>query len=130
MIAGRFGSNGELWFDLELIAANGEYLDIEVLLDTGFTRGWLAINSQDLEALQWSIIAPRIEMSTAGGKGVFALYEGKVIIDEQELIIPVHVGDKISEILMGSQWLEILELIVNKPRGILTLEFAMPINRF
>jgi predicted aspartyl protease len=125
MIAGRFGSNGELWFALELIAANGEQLSIEVLLDTGFTTGWLAINSQDLEALQWPLIAPRIEMFTAQGEGKFALYEGKVIIDGQELIIPVHVGDEIPEILMGSQWLEILELIINKPRGILTLEFAI-----
>lgn len=125
MIAGRFGSNGELWFALELIAANGEQLSIEVLLDTGFTTGWLAINSQDLEALQWPLIAPRIEMFTAQGEGKFALYEGKVIIDGQELIIPVHVGDEIPEVLMGSQWLEILELIVNKPRGILTLEFAI-----
>ncbi|NES92254.1 MAG: aspartyl protease, partial [Okeania sp. SIO2B9] len=32
------------------------------MLDTGFTTGWLAINSQDLEALQWPLVAPDIEI--------------------------------------------------------------------
>lgn len=68
MIVGRFGENGELLFEIDLIAANGEQFPLEVLLDTGFTTSWLAINSQDLEALQWTLIASQIEMQTARGK--------------------------------------------------------------
>ncbi|MBC1194763.1 aspartyl protease [Microcystis aeruginosa BLCCF158] len=122
MIVGRFGENGELLFEIDLIAANGEQFTIEVLLDTGFTTGWLAINSQDLEALQWTLIASQIEMQTARGKEFFDLYEGQVIIDGKEFIIPVHAGDEIPETLLGSQWLEIVELVVNKSKEILTIE--------
>ena len=122
MISGRFGDNGELFFEVQLIAANGEDFSVEALFDTGFTTGWLAINSQDLEALQWSIIIPKIEMQTASGVEYFDLYEGKVIIDGKELTMPVHVGEELPDILMGSLWLDIMQLIVNKPREILTLE--------
>ena len=73
MIVGIFGENGELLFEIDLIAANGEQFPLEVLLDTGFTTGWLAINSQDLEALQWTLIASQIEMQTARGKEFFDL---------------------------------------------------------
>ncbi|MEC4812732.1 MAG: aspartyl protease [Scytonema sp. PMC 1069.18] len=122
MIAGRFGGNGELFFEIQLVAANGEQFEIEALFDTGFTTGWLGINSQDLEALEWSIITPKIEMQTARGSEYFDLYEGKVIVDNKEFIINVHVGEELSDTLMGSLWLDIMQLVVNKPRGILTLE--------
>ncbi|MEH1936865.1 MAG: hypothetical protein V7L14_24800 [Nostoc sp.] len=49
MIAGSFGDNGELLFEIELVAANDEKFSVEALFDTGFTDGWLAINTQDLE---------------------------------------------------------------------------------
>ena len=122
MIVGRFGENGELFFEIELIAANNERFAVEALLDTGFTTGWLAINAQDIEALQWPAIAYEIEMQTARGDELFDLYEGKVIIDRKEFTIPIHVGDGLPDILIGSQWLEIIELIVKKRKGILTLE--------
>lgn len=122
MIVGRFGDNGELFFEIELIAANNERFAVEALLDTGFTTGWLAINAQDIEALQWPAIAYEIEMQTARGDELFDLYEGKVIIDRKEFTIPVHIGDRLPDILIGSQWLEIIELIVKKRKGILTLE--------
>jgi predicted aspartyl protease len=122
MIVGRFGDNGELFFEIELIAANNERFAVEAILDTGFTTGWLAINAQDIEALQWSAIAYEIEMQTARGDELFDLYEGKVIIDRKEFTVPVHVGDGLPDILIGSQWLEIIELIVKKRKGILTLE--------
>ena len=122
MIVGRFGDNGELFFEIELIAANNERFAVEALLDTGFTTGWLAINAQDIEALQWPAIAYEIEMQTARGDELFDLYEGKVIIDRKEFTIPIHVGDGLPDILIGSQWLEIIELIVKKRKGILTLE--------
>jgi len=97
---------------------------VEVLLDTGFTTGFLAINSQDLDALDWSLIAPQIEMQTARGEGFFDIYEAWVIIDGQESIVPVHVGEDIQEILIGSQWLDRMQLVVNKPMEILTLEIV------
>lgn len=62
---GRFGDNGELWFEVELVAATGERFAVNALLDTGFTTGFLAINQQDLEALQWRKTAPDVKMQTA-----------------------------------------------------------------
>ncbi|WP_366837850.1 aspartyl protease [Nostoc sp. LPT] len=92
------------------------------MLDTGFTSGWLAINSQDLEAIEWPIVIPKIEMQTARGLKYFDLYEGKVIVAGKEFIIPVHIGEQLPDILLGSLWLDIMQLVVNKPKGILTLE--------
>ncbi len=55
MISGWFGENGELFFEIELIASNGEIFLVEVMLDTGFTAGYLAINFQDMEALECAV---------------------------------------------------------------------------
>ncbi|MBF2009315.1 MAG: aspartyl protease [Chlorogloeopsis fritschii C42_A2020_084] len=121
---GVFGDNGELLFEIQLIAANGEIFSVEALFDTGFTDGWLAINTQDLQALEWVMIAAQISMQTVRGEGIFNLHEGKVIIDRTEVTIPVHVGDDIPDTLMGSLWLNIMQLLVNKPKGILTLEMV------
>ncbi|MEC4812535.1 MAG: hypothetical protein SAK29_04565 [Scytonema sp. PMC 1069.18] len=43
MISGRFGDNKELFFEIQLVTANGEEFLVEALFDTGFTDGWLAI---------------------------------------------------------------------------------------
>ncbi|MEG4807153.1 aspartyl protease [Microcoleus sp. F8-D3] len=122
MISGWFGENGELFFEIELIASNGEIFPVEVMLDTGFTAGYLAINFQDMEALDWSLVQSKFKLTTARGDALFDLYEGRVIIDGQECVIPVHVGGELPEILIGSQWLDRMQLVVNKPIGILTLE--------
>lgn len=124
MISGWFGEHGQLFFEIELIASNGEIFPVEVLLDTGFTTGFIAVNFQDLDGLDWSLIVPEIEMKTARGDALFDIYEGRVIVDGQELTVPVHVGGELPEILIGSQWLESMQLVVNKPRGILTLEIV------
>jgi predicted aspartyl protease len=124
MIAGSFGDNGELFFEIQLVAAAGVEFSIEAILDTGFTNGWLAINIQDLDALGWSLIAAQVEMATARGSAQFDIYEGVVIIDEREVTIPVHVGADIPDTIIGSLWLELMELIVNKSKGILTLEMC------
>ncbi len=124
MISGRFGINGQLFFEIELIAANGDSFEVEVLLDTGFTAGFLAINSQDLEVLQWPLMNSRVEITTVKGNDYFDIYEGKTIVDGQELTVPVHVGENIPEILIGSPWLEIMDLVVRKGQGILTLEIV------
>lgn len=122
MIEGRFTDDKELIFDIELVATNGEKFPIEALLDTGFTDGWLAINTQDLEALGWSLLTSQIQLQTAQGKARFNIYEGKIIIDSVEVIIPVHVGDDLPDTILGSFWLDIVQLVINKPNGIFTLE--------
>jgi predicted aspartyl protease len=124
MIAGSFGDNGELFFEIQLVAAERVEFPIEAILDTGFTNGWLAINIQDLDALGWSLIAAQVEMATARGSAQFDIYEGVIIIDEREVTIPVHVGADIPDTIIGSLWLELMELIVNKSKGILTLEMC------
>jgi len=47
-------------------------------------------------------------MTTARGNARFNIYEGKVIIDGIEVIIPVQVGDDIPDTIMGSLWLDII----------------------
>jgi predicted aspartyl protease len=79
MIEGRFGDNKELFFEIELVAANGEKFSIEALFDTGFTDGWLGIDTQDLDALKWALITSQIEMTTARGNAQFSVYSGLVI---------------------------------------------------
>jgi predicted aspartyl protease len=126
MIAGTFGEDGELFFEVQLIPALAAPFTVPVLFDTGFTDGWLLIDRQDLEALEWSKSLGQSKMRTARGAGTFYIYEGKVIIDDIEVTIPVHVGRDVPETAMGSAWLDIMKLTVNKPEGILTLELIEP----
>ncbi|GAA6622097.1 aspartyl protease [Scytonema sp. NUACC26] len=123
MGVGTFGEDGELFFELQLVPANGAPFLIPALLDTGFTNGWLVIDTQDLEALAWTEILGQVEMRTARGEGDFYIYKGRVIINGIEVVIPVHVGRGVPETAIGSAWLEIMKLVVNKPEGVLTLEF-------
>ncbi|MFK0731690.1 MAG: aspartyl protease [Gloeotrichia echinulata GP01] len=119
MIEGIFGENGQLFFEIDLITAEGLNLPVDAMLDTGFT-GFLAINKQDLDGLDWSFIRKE-KLRTAQGEARFDIYLGKVILNGQEYEIPVYVGDEITEILLGSEWLKILLLVVNYQAGILTL---------
>jgi predicted aspartyl protease len=48
MIQGEFGDDDELLFPIELITDEGLELEVNAMLDTGFSE-WLAINKQDLE---------------------------------------------------------------------------------
>jgi len=121
MITGRFGGIGELFFEIELIAADGDIIPVETLLDTGFTTGWLAMNNQDTESLGWRIIERDRAMQTARGRDFFDLYEGKVLLDGEEFTIPVHAEAGIPENLLGLQWLETRQLVVNRSMGVLTL---------
>jgi predicted aspartyl protease len=119
MTQGKFGSKGQLFFELDLITADGLNLTVDAMLDTGFTE-YLAINKQDLDGLDWSFIGKE-QLRTAQGEASFDLYSGKVLLDGQEYEIPVFAGDEITEILLGSQWLIILPLVVNFQAGVLTL---------
>jgi predicted aspartyl protease len=121
MISGRFGEIGELIFEIELIAVDGEEYSIDLLLDTGFTTGWLAIDIQDTASLGWNLIEQNRTMQMARGETFFDVYEGKVKLDEQEYIIPVIAGDRITEPILGLQWLRILPVFVNFSAGILRL---------
>lgn len=121
MILGKFGEIGELLFEIELIASDGEEYPLEVLLDTGFTTGCLALDTQDVASLGWSLIEKSREMQMARGEDLFDLYEGKVVLDGQEYIIPVLAGAGIREPLLGLQWLKLLPLSVNFSAAILTL---------
>ncbi|MBD2181241.1 aspartyl protease [Aerosakkonema funiforme] len=121
MISGRFGDIGELIFEIDLIAADGERFTIDALLDTGFTTGWLALDNQDVLSLGWAMIESERAMQTARGEAFFDIYEGRVVLDGQEYIIPVLAGDGIPESLLGLQWLKMLPLTVNYGAGVLTL---------
>ena len=119
MIEGYFGNEKQLFFEIELITTDGLNLPVDALFDTGFT-GFMAINKQDLEGLNWSFIRKQ-RLRTAQGESRFDIYSGKVILDNQEYEIPVYAGDELTEILLGSAWLEFLPLVVNFQAGILTL---------
>jgi len=116
---GYFGDKGELFFEIDLIAADGSAVTVNALLDTGFT-GWLAMDIQDVESLGWSFIEKR-EMRTARGDAIFDLYVGTIFLDGQELIVPVLAGEQIPEILIGLPWLETRRLVVDRKAGLLTL---------
>ena len=51
MIEGRFGENDELIFEIELMTKNGEIISVDVMLDMGFTAGYLAIDLKFLSVL-------------------------------------------------------------------------------
>jgi len=121
MIHGRFGEAIELFFEIGLVAADGESFPVEVLLDTGFTTGWLALDTQDCLGLGWVMMEREQVMQTVRGEEYFDIYEGRVILNEQEYVIAVLAGDGISEPILGLQWLKRLPLTVNFEAGILTL---------
>lgn len=123
MISGEFGEDGKLIFQIELVAANGEQIPVDVLLDTGFTTGFLAVHADDIEPLGWPVLSVKVEMQTAKGTEYFDIYEGRVIVDGREFIVPVHVGSELSEILFGRQWLSLMKLVIDERNGILTLEY-------
>ncbi|BAY92282.1 MULTISPECIES: aspartyl protease [unclassified Tolypothrix] len=119
MIQGIFGSEGQLFFELDLITNDRLNLPVDAMLDTGFT-GFLAINKQDVNDLDW-VYSGEERLRTAKGYSRFDIYSGKVLLDGQEYDISVYAGDEIIEVLLGSEWLKILPLVVNYQLGILTL---------
>jgi len=120
MILGRFGENGQIYLEIDLISNDELSLPVEAMLDTGFTE-FLAINKQDVESLGWSFLS-QDKLRTAQGEATFDIYLGKVVIDGQEFEIPVFVGEEIQEILLGSQWLKLFMLVANYQEGRVTLE--------
>ena len=119
MIQGSFGSKGELYFEIDLIAADGSLVTVDAMLDTGFTD-WLAMDIQDIESLEW-LLEGEERKQTARGEAIFNRYSGGVIVDNQEFAVPVLGGEGITEILIGLPWLENRRLVVDRKAGILTL---------
>lgn len=99
MMLGEFNRKGELIFDIALIAANETLLPVKALFDTGFNE-WLLINNKDADNLEWSVQDSRI-VQTAAGMTVFNVYEGIVLMDDEEWIVPVFGGYRVKEILLG-----------------------------
>jgi predicted aspartyl protease len=120
MIFGEFNSRGELIFEIGLIAADGDIIPVQALLDTGFT-GWLAVDNQDALSLGWLQENQREDMQTARGEARFNLYQGNVFLDGEEFIIPVLGGDELQDILLGVRWLQSKRLVVDFPADLLTL---------
>ncbi|MFE1747409.1 aspartyl protease [Coleofasciculus sp. H7-2] len=119
MIQGEFDEIGQLFFEIDLIAANGEILPITALLDTGSTQ-WLAINDQDLQGLGWSRIGRR-KIVTAMGETTLDTYLGKVVLDGEEFTIEVVAGAAFRESLMGAPCLRQRRLVADFTAGLLTL---------
>ncbi|MBD2742674.1 aspartyl protease [Coleofasciculus sp. FACHB-1120] len=122
MISGEFNSRGELFFEIGLIASNGDVITVKALLDTGFT-GWLAVDNQDAKSLGWYLDSnERRAMQTARGVARFNLYEGSVLLDGQEFTVEVLGGDELENILLGVRWLQTKRLVVDFAAGVLMLE--------
>ena len=119
MISGFFGDEDGLFFEIELLAADGLELPVDAMFDTGFS-GWLAINEQDLDALGW-VYLDQQTMRTAQGDSRFDIFLGKMRIDGNEFDVPVHVGQGLSEVLLGRQWLKTRRLVVDMSSSVLTL---------
>ncbi len=118
MIQGSFSSQGELYFEIDLIAADGSVITVNALLDTGFTD-WLAMDVQDVESLEWSFIEQE-DRRTARGKASFSLYQGTVSFDGQELTIPVLAGEEITDVLI----LEFRLVSGAKPESLTVIEIG------
>lgn len=118
-ISGFFGDEDALFFEIELVASDGLELPVDAMFDTGFTY-WLAMDNQDLDALDWVFLRQQT-MQTARGDFDFNIYAGKIKLGGQEYDIPVHVGDGLSEVLLGRQWLTTRKLLVDVPSHLLTL---------
>jgi predicted aspartyl protease len=120
MIEGDFNNQGELFFEMGLIASDKSVMFVPTILDTGFTD-WLAMNIQDVESLGWTFIKTQ-KKYTADGIIEFNLYVGTVFFDNQEFIVPVIGGNEFTHVLMGLQWLNHRRLIVDRKMDRLTLE--------
>lgn len=118
-IQGKFGVEDALFFEIALIDNKGLELEVDAMFDTGFSY-WLAVDSQDIDAFDW-IRVERETLRTAHADYDYDIYAGKIKFGDQEYDIPVHVGEGLSEVLLGRQWLTTRQLLVNMPSRLLTL---------
>jgi predicted aspartyl protease len=119
MIQRNFGTQGEIFFPIELVTGDGLMLQVDAMLDTGFTE-YLAINKQDAQDLYW-VYFDQEELLTAQGIANFDIYIGNVLIDGQVFELFIFAGENIKEILLGSKWLKQFDLISQYRQNHLTL---------
>ncbi|MDB9306625.1 aspartyl protease [Nodularia spumigena CS-591/12] len=120
MIEGRFGENGQIYFEIDLIGGDNFSFPVETMLDTGFTE-YLSMNKQDVQSLDWTFLC-QDKLRTAQGETEFDVYNGRVIIDGQDFEFPVFAGDEIQEILLVSRWLKLFILFANYAENTVKLE--------
>jgi predicted aspartyl protease len=120
MILGEFNEREELIFEIDLIGADGESIPVNAILDRGFT-GWLAINTQEADSLDWLLDKEQEILSRAAGETAFYKYSAKAILDEEEFEITALAGDEIPNILLGLRCLETKRLVVDFPTKVLIL---------
>ncbi|WP_313931657.1 hypothetical protein [Nostoc punctiforme] len=80
MIEGKFSNQGELIFEIDLVASDGLVITVDALFDTGFTD-WLAINTQDALSLGWELVESEEKRMTAQGEFQFYIYTGTVSLN-------------------------------------------------
>ncbi len=120
MILGNFNQQGELVFKIGLIADDERVFIVKAIFDTGFNE-WLLVNSQDALALGWAVDKKSRIVQTAGGKKIFNVFKGVVILDGEEWSIPVLAGDEIEDILLGVRWLRLKRLVADFQEKVLSL---------
>lgn len=121
MMSGEFNHKGELIFEISLVAIDETDWPVQVILDTGF-NDWLLINNEDAVNLGWLQNRKPRKANTAAGTVFFNVYEGIILIDGEEFIIPVLGGDEIKSILLGVRWLQLKRLVADYFAGVLTLD--------
>ena len=75
----------------------------------------------DALSLGWILESDNEYMETARGEARFNLYQGTVLLDQQEFTIPVFGGDELEDILLGVNWLQTKRLVADFSVGLLTL---------
>lgn len=120
MIYGEFNRKGELVFDIGLIAADRSQYPVRAILDTGFNQ-WLLINNKDAENLAWLRQWDTQKAQTAGGTVMLNIYEGNILIDGKEWMVPVLGSSRVKDILLGVRWLRYKRLVADFATGVLTL---------
>ena len=59
-------------------------------------------------------------MRTAQGEAQFNLYQGAILLDEEEFMISALGGDELQDILLGVRWLQTKRLVADFTAGVLT----------
>ncbi len=60
-------------------------------------------------------------MRTAQGEAQFNLYQGGLLLDEEEFMISALGGDELQDIVLGVRWLQTKRLVADFSAGMLTL---------
>ena len=106
---------------MDLVAADEALISVEAIFDPGF-NDWLLINNKYAEYLGGLKKRNPRRVQTAAGIRFVNVYEGIILIDGEEFIIPVLAGYRVKDILLGVRWLRFKRLIADYSAGVLTLD--------